>query len=237
LNDNLKNTLLELLKSNRRSNPALNTLLHDYTNYHLVLVVVGTVMVLVLLALSLFLLARFRNTPRDRSHKWTFEKKIYCCSWIICTFVSLTMALIVAANVSNVLNPQHGFALLVDSLETPHVGSPRETLLQAFDSWLLSENTHIPPTVQLAINNRLSWQRPKAMICSILLVFFTLLSTWIWRSLLTGVRTTGEVWNTKDAALFATGLGTVAIALLMMVMALANMQAAFAPITLTLMFS
>lgn len=237
MNDDLKDTLLALLESHTPSNPALNTLLSDYTNYHLVLVVPGAGMVLVLLALNGFFLYRFRRTPRYESHAWTFEKKTFFSFWVVCTLASLMMALIVAANVSNVLDARHGLSLLAESLSTPSAGSNRATLLQAFDTWLRSEDTDIPPTVQRALNNRLSWQQPKAIVCSLLLVCFTLLNTWIWRSLLKRSRANDGTWIAKDMALLTSGIGTVATAMLMMVMALANLQAVWAPITLTLQFS
>jgi len=225
------------------SNPALNMLLKDYTNYHLVLAVTGSVMVLVLVALSLFFLARFQNTSRlaqsatpKELHRWTFEKKIYFSFWVVCALVSLIMAVIVAANVSSVLNPRQGFSLLIESLEIPPVGSHREALLQSFNSWLRSADTRIPPIVQLAIRDRMSWQQPKAMICSFLLVCFTLLSTWIWHSLIRRSRTKRGM-RTTNTLLFASAIGTTSLSILMMIMALANIQAVFAPITLTLMFS
>ncbi|HLW00827.1 MAG TPA: hypothetical protein VKT82_19365 [Ktedonobacterales bacterium] len=74
MNNNLQNTLNKLLQSGSRSNPALNMLINDYIEYHLVLVVVGGFVVLLILLLSIFFWTRWKRAPKSGKHKWTFEK-------------------------------------------------------------------------------------------------------------------------------------------------------------------
>jgi uncharacterized protein YacL len=233
-NNNLQSTLSKLIQSGSRSNPAMNTLINDYTKYHVVLVVVGGFLVLIFILLSLFFWTQFKRTPQAAKHKWTFEKKTYFSLGALSIVVGLLLALIVAANASNVLNPQHGFSLLIDSLGTPKAGTQMDKLYQAGNTWIQSGSTNIPPLIQRKIQERIAFHTTKAIVCGVLLVISVVLSIWIWRTLIKKSRVRESKWGLEERALLVFGAVTIAFSLLLMVIVVANMQGAFAPITLTL---
>lgn len=234
--NNLQRTLSKLLQSGSRSNPAMNILINDYTMYHMVLVAVGGFFVLIFLLLSLFFWAQWKRTPKAAQHKWTFAKKLYFSFGALSTVVGLLMALIVAVNITTVLNPLPGFSSLIDSLGTPKTGMQMDKLYQAFNTWLQSGSTHIPSLIQSTIDERLAWQRPKAIVSSVLLVVCGALSTGIWRTLLKKSQVRESKWGLKEKALLVAGTATITLSLLLMVIVVANMQGAFEPITLTLLY-
>jgi hypothetical protein len=234
--DYLQSTLSRLIQSGSRSNPAMNTLINDYIKYHVVLVIAGGFLVLIFILLSLFFGTQFKRTPQAAKHKWTFEKKIYFSLGALSTVVGLLMALIVVANVTNVLNPQHGFSLLIDSLRTPEVGTQMDKLYQAFNTWVQSGSTNIPSLIQRKIHERMAFHTTRAIVCGVLLVVFVALSTRIWSTLIKKSRVRESKWGLKERALLVTGAVTIAFSLLLMVIVVANMQGAFAPITLTLFY-
>lgn len=235
-NNDLQHTLGKLLQSGSRSNPAMNTLISDYTTYHLVLVVVGGFFVLIFLLLSLFFWIQLKRTPQEVSRTWTFEKKTYVFLGAVSTVFGLLITLIVAVNATTVLNPQPGFSALVDSLGTPKAGTQMDKLYQVFNTWLQSGSTHIPSLIQSKIDERLAWQRPKAIVSCVLLVVFGALSTCLWRTLLKKSQVREAKWGLKERALLVTGAATIAFSLLLVVIVVANMQAAVAPLALTLAF-
>lgn len=235
-NNNLQKTLSQLIQSGLRSNPAMNTLINDYTMYHMVLVVVGGFFVLIFLLLSLFFWTQWKRTPQAAKHTWTFEKKAYFSLGAVSTVVGLLMALIVVVNATTVLNPLPGFSSLVDSLGTPKAGTQMEKLYQAFNTWLQSGSTHIPSFIQSKIDERLAWQRPKAIVSSVLLVVFGALSACLWRTLLKKSQVRESTWGLKERTLLVFGAATITFSLLLVVLVVANTQGAFAPLALTLTF-
>ncbi|MBI3173435.1 MAG: hypothetical protein HYZ25_06940 [Chloroflexi bacterium] len=236
-NDNLQNTLYHLAQSGAFSNPAYHTLLHDYTTYHAVLFIEGGIFMLILMALSVYFWQRFRRIQKATTHHWAFEKKTYFSFGLVSTVVTLFMLLIVAANLSNVLNPQEGFIQSITDLGTPQEGTQKAALYQAVDIWAQSGSAQPPSILQNGVDNRLSWQRPKAIVCSILLVLVAIFTMSIWRKLIKFSRVSEAMWSLKEKALIAIGVLAIPVTLLLMLMALANTQASFAPIMLTLLFS
>jgi cytochrome bd-type quinol oxidase subunit 2 len=232
----LQNILRTLVRSGTESNTALNVLIDDYTKYHVVLVVVGGLFLLGLVLLSVFFWRRFRKAPRTDSRRWTFEKKTYFAFGALTVVVGLFMALIVAANLSNVLNPTQGFSGAIGLLGSPRAGTQADELHQAVDAWLQSGSSDVPALVQGRIDDRLSWQRPKAVICSVLLIVFVLLSAGIWRALIRNSRVREGRWKFKEAALLLLGVLAVMGCLLLMLMVMGNTQGSIAPISLTLFY-
>jgi hypothetical protein len=237
MNDNnLQSTLNKLIQSGSRSNPAMNTLINDYTRYHVVLVVVGAFLVLTFILLSIFFWAQFKRTSKTDKHKWTFEKMVYASFGALSAVVGLLIALIVAANATNVLNPQHGFSLLVDSLGTPQASTPMDKLYQEFNTWVQSGSANIPSLIQSKIHERLAFHTTKAIVCGVLLVVFIAFSTRIWSTLIKKSQVRKSKWRLKERVLLVSGIATIMLSLLLMVIVVANMQGAFAPITLTLLY-
>jgi hypothetical protein len=233
---NLQNTLYGLMQSGSRSNAVYNTLLHDYIKYHAVLVIEGGIFALLLIVLGMYFWRRCKRTRKAETCNWTFEKKAYFCFGLVSTIVTLFMLLIVAVNLSTVLNPQEGFAQVIQDLGTPQAGMKKAAHYQAVNTWVQSGSANMPSMLQNEVCDRLSWQRPKAIVCSILLVVFAIFTTRLWQKLINS-RASESRWRLKEKALIIIGVIAVPVTLLLMIMALANTQASFAPITLTLLFS
>lgn len=232
----LVSALGRLLRSDTASNPALTTLLADYVRYHAVLVTVGGFLALFLISVSIFFWQQWRRTGRDQSRSGAFERKVYASFGVLSLLVGLLMSLIVAANASNVLNPRAGFSTLVATLGNPQAGTAKAQRYQAFGAWLQSGHAEVPALVQAKVQARLAWQRPKAALCSLLLLVFAALSVQFWWALLRRKRGHASAWTWPDRALLASGLLSATAVPLLMVLVIANMQAAFAPLTLTLLY-
>jgi hypothetical protein len=213
----LRRTLHGLLDSHTHANPAFNRLLGDYSDYHLVNVVLVGAMTLLLAALSVALWARHRRTRRPATYLWLA---------LPATFVTLLMGVVLAANISTVADPRPGFAHVIETVPRTSPGSYRARLYHSFDAWLRSGDRRLPPRIQHDIDARLAWQRPKAIICAVLLVGAALLSFRVWRALLRRKR------RTLAAPAVVLSLAT----LVLMAMVVGNAQAAMDPIALTLLY-
>lgn len=234
--DNLQTELKNLVESGSSSNPAVNTLINDYTQYHAVLVVAGGLLVLVFVLLSIFFWTQWRKTPKADARKWTFEKKTYFSFGALSVVVGLLFALIVAMNASNVVDPWHGFSLLVDELGIPEVGTQMDTRYQEFNSWVQSGSADVPSIIQSQLNERIAFHTTRAMVASSLLVIFVVLSVGIWRTLIKRSKVHEAQWRLRESALLVGGFATVSLSLLLIVIVFANSQGAFAPITLTMLY-
>jgi vacuolar-type H+-ATPase subunit I/STV1 len=235
-NDNLQNTLHGLMQSGSRSNPAYTILLHDYIKYHAVLVVEGGIFALLLTVLSVYFWRRFKSMRKAETRSWPFERKTYFCFGLLSTIVSLLMILIVTVNLGTVLNPQEGFAQVIQDLGTPQAGTQKAAHSQAVNIWVQSGSAPMPTVLQNEVRDRLSWQRPKAIVCSILFGVFAIFTACLWRQIINS-RANESIWRLKGKALITLGVIAAPVTLLLMIMALANTQASFAPVTLTLLFS
>lgn len=234
--NDLQYTLYSLMQSGSRSNPAYNTLLQDYVKYHAVLVVEGGIFALLLIVLSVDFWRRFKRMRKTETRNWTFEKKAYFCFGLASTIVALFMLLIIVANIGTILNPQEGFAQSISDLGTPQAGTQKAVLYQSVNTWVQSGSAQMPSVLENKVRERLSWQRPKAIVCSILFVVFAIFTTRLWQKLINS-RSSKSMWRLKEKALIAIGTIAIPVTLLLMTMAVANTQASFAPITLTLAFS
>ncbi len=236
LNSNLQATLDNMIQSGAWSNPAMNTLINDYTRYHVVFVVEGGLLVVIYILLSIFFWTQWRGVPKIDKRRWTFEKKTYFSFGVLSIAVGLLISLFVAADATNVADPRLGFSLLVDSLGTPKAGTPMDHLYQAFNTWLQSGSATIPPLVQNKIDERMAFHMIRALVGGILLVAFVVFSTWIWRTLIKRSRIREMKWRLRESALLVSGVATVLLSLYLMAFVVANLQGALAPITLTLLY-
>ncbi|OUC16491.1 MAG: hypothetical protein B0A82_01055 [Alkalinema sp. CACIAM 70d] len=218
------------------SNLAYNTLLNDYIKYHAVFFIEGSIFTILLAVLSVHFWWRFKKLRDIEARNWTFEKKVYFCFGLLSTIVALGMLVIVLANLSSLFNPQEGFAQLIPDLSTQKVGIQKAVLYQAVNTWVQSGSAPIPTVLQNEVQNRLLWQRPKAIVCSLFLAIFAMFTAYLWQELIS-LRASNSIWRLKEKALLTMGIIALPVTLLLMVMALANTQASFAPITLTLLFS
>jgi hypothetical protein len=231
LNDPLHATLNHMIQSGSWSNPAMHTLLTDYAKFHLVLVIAGGCTVIVLGLLSIIFWMRWKRTPNGDKHQWTFAKKVYFSFGLLSTAVSLLLALIVAANATNAFDPVPGFSLLANSTTT----SDSSQLGHALNAWITSGNSTVPPLIQQKVQDRLAWQRPKAIVSGILLILFVVLSFFLWNALLQKTKGKASKWQMKEATYFICGIATLTFSFFLLVLVLANMQGAIAPLTITVL--
>ncbi len=236
MSDNLQTILNNLIHSGLWSNPAMSTLITDYTQYHLVLVAAVGLLVIMFMLLSIFFGVRWMRAPKTETRQWTFEKKAYFAFGVFSLMVGALFGLIVLANASNVVDPRHGFSLLVDSMGTPNAGTPKEQLYQAFNLWVQSGSTNIPSIAQSRFLERISFHSTKALVSGMLLVVFVVVSIRIWKLLIQRTKINTAKWRLKESALLISGMATVSFSLLLMVIVVANMQAAVAPMALTLLY-
>lgn len=230
MNDGLHTTLSKLTKSGWQSNPAMKTLVDDYARYHYVLVIAGGCLALVFVALSVVFWRRFRRPPKASIRRWAFEKKVYFSFGLVSSAVAVLLALLVAVNATNALDPVHGFSLLVSSAVTP-----ASSVNHAFYDWVRSGNGHIPAVIQSQVRERVRFQTRNVIIFAVLLCESVVLSVITWRALI-GKRLVRESGSwLKEKAYVASGSVTVALSLVAMVVVLANLQGALAPLTITLL--
>jgi len=126
-----------------------------------------------------------------------------------------------------VIDPRTGFAGALGLLGAPKHGTSTAALQDAFAGWLRSGGDAVPPEVAAAIDGRLAWQRPKAVICSVLLVAAVTATALAWRAIARG--------SGRRLLRLGAVVGTGAC-LLLMLMVLGNVQGSIAPLSLTLFF-
>jgi hypothetical protein len=236
MSNDLRDELDDLLQSASGSNPALNALLDDYARYHLVFIAVGGIFLLSFMLLAVVTWRRFRRTPRSANRRWSLERAIYLCGSALSSAAAGIMALLVAANLSNVANPRHGFSGAVGMIGDPAPGSGGAELHRAFLDWLQTGTPATPDRVSAAIDARLAWQRPKAIICSVLLVVCVVVCARVWRHVIVRSRAHAARWTTRDVARLASGVGAGLVCLLLMLMVIGNAQASLAPLSMTLFY-
>jgi hypothetical protein len=127
------------------------------------------------------------------------------------------VAVIVFANAGNALNPRDGLEGTIPTLRTTPPGTELAQVQQATNAWLRSGSADKPRLLQDKIDARLSWQRPKAIITSVLFVAFDGLCIRIRRRRIV-----------STVAMLCT--------LVLLVMAMANTQASFAPVFVTVLY-
>ncbi|XVU22946.1 hypothetical protein ACQPZJ_37605 [Actinoplanes sp. CA-054009] len=192
------------------TSPAYDRVLADDRNYHIVFLVVGGLFMVLLLLLSAFSWARGRRASRG-----TFERRTFFAFGAASLILGLFMVVVFWANVTSVADPRR---TLAGTAFSP-VG----------EDWLRSGDARLSPPLRQAIDDRLAWQRPKAVICAVLLIALVALTVFLWRRL---IRTGGPVRRSTLGA----GLVSAASCVLLMVMVIGNAQGALAPLTLTVIY-
>ena len=224
--------LRNLLKSGTDSNPALNSLLADYARYHFVLVGFACVFGVGFLLLGVVSWRRVLQSPMIDGRRWTFERRTYLFFGLTSLFLAMVMALLGGVNLLNALDPRPGFSGTLAMIGSPSPGTPRAELHEAFMAWLQSGTTDPPALVQNSIDERLAWQRPRAIVCGLLLVGLVAAGTRIWGTLIQ--RSRARAATGRDRVLLAAGIGNAMVCLLLMIMVIGNTQASLAPLGLTL---
>ncbi|GIM91931.1 hypothetical protein [Paractinoplanes toevensis] len=194
------------------ANAAYDRVLADDRNYHIVFLVVGGLFTLLLLLLCVFSWKRFKRAPRR-----TFERRTYLSFGTASLFLLLFMAVALWANVTSVANPRKTLS--------------GTTFSPLGEAWIRAGSAQISPQLQLAIDDRLAWQRPKAVICAVLLVAFVTLTGYLWRTLIRR-STTGR----PVRLMLCAGVLSAVASLLLMLMVIGNTEGALAPLTLTVIY-
>jgi uncharacterized membrane protein YidH (DUF202 family) len=199
------------------TNPAYDRLLAADRNFHVVFLVVGGLFTLLLLLFSVFSWVRFK-----RARRRTFERRSYFSFGAVSLTLGLLMAVVFWANMTSVVNPRQTLS--------------GTTFSRVGETWLQSGSTQISTPLQHAIDERLAWQRPKAVICSVLLVAFVMLTVFLWRTLVRQ-STTGEPFRKLRRLLtLCAGVLSAVSCLLLMFMVIGNTEGAFAPLFLTVLY-
>jgi hypothetical protein len=231
----LQHTLSQLAESRSRSNPAFNELLNDYRNYHVVLLVFGGLVELLLVSFCAFAWIKARRAPRTQTGRRSFEGRTYLAFALFTTVIGLAFALGLVANVTTVLNPWPGFDALVTSLASPQLGTHAAKLFDETNAWIQSGSVHRPAAVQAVVEHRLSWQRPRAIVSTILAVVFVLISAGIWSGLIERSRIHPTRRRVRERALTLVGTGTVVATLVFTVLAVSNMRGAIDPVAISVL--
>ena len=198
------------------TNPAYDRLLTEDRNFHVVFLVVGGLFTLLLLLFSVFCWVRLRRAPRR-----SFERRSHLAFGAAGLTLGLSMALVFVANVTSVVNPRQTLAGTAFS----RVG----------ETWLQAGDAQISPLLQRAIDDRLAWQRPKAVICTVLLVALVTLTVFLWRTLIRR-STAGETFRRIGGRLMlGAGVLSPVACLLLMVMVIGNAEGALHPLFLTVL--
>jgi uncharacterized membrane protein YidH (DUF202 family) len=178
-----------------------------------VFLVVGGLFTLLLLFLNAFTWLRWRRAPRRTS-----ERRTYASFAGVSVALVLFMAVALWANVTSVVDPGRTLS-----------GTPFSPV---GDAWLRSGRAQLSPLLQQQIDDRLAWQRPKAVICAVLLVAFVTAAVLLWRTLIR--RSAAGVPLPRFGR--SAGVLLVVAGVVLMMMVIGNAEAAIAPLTLTVIY-
>lgn len=235
MDQTLQTTLRAMLARGTEPNDVLELLIRDYQRFHLVLVIVGGVFLVLVLGLGAVL---WRGWGRARSQgdaARRFERRAYGVGAVLATGVALLLAVVVVANVSTVLSPRQGFAGSLGMLGSPAQGSRSAVVQHEVSTWLESSNpVAVPPELQQRVDARLSWQRPKAVVTSVLLVVVSVLGLLAWRRLVRRARASGGRSTRREVPLLLGAWAAAFASFVLMLMVMGNTQGSLAPLSLTL---
>lgn len=227
--------LEEVILSVQNDNFVVNQLINDYVLYHLVFVIIAILFLVLLVFAGIFFIKTFKALPKVAGNGF-LERRIYFCLAAGTIMATVCLLLVTAGNVTNLVNPQRGFSGAVKMLRSAETATQKK-LQQEFITWIDSESLDTPVFIQEKINQRLEWQKPKAIISSILLFTVVLLNIYIWRKLTLKLGDTGVIKDKKvKLILLIVGLTAIFTCLVLMLLVIANTQAVFAPLLLTLLF-
>jgi hypothetical protein len=199
------------------TSPAYDQLLTADRNFHVVFLVVGGLFTLLLLLFSVFSWVRFK-----RARRRTFERQSYFSFGAVSLALGLIMAAVFWGNVTSVVNPRQTLS--------------GTTFSRVGETWLQSGSAQISPLLQHAIDERLAWQRPKAVICSILLVAFVTLTVFVWRTLIRQSGAAEPFRKISRRLMLCAGVLSAVSCLLLMLMVIGNTEGAFVPLFLTVQY-
>jgi uncharacterized membrane protein YidH (DUF202 family) len=199
------------------TSPAYGPLLTADRNFHVAFLVVGGLFIILLLLFSAFSWLRFK-----RARRRTFERRSYFSFGAVSLVLGLVLAAVFWGNVTSVVNPRQTLS--------------GTTFSRVGETWLQSGRAQISPLLQHAVDERLAWQRPKAVVCSILLVAFVTLAVFLWRTLIRQSRSGEPFRELGRRLMLCAGVLSALSCLLLMLMVIGNTEGAFAPLFLTVLY-
>jgi hypothetical protein len=166
MNDKLQVLMDELVRSGWQSNPAMTALVNDYAKSHAIFVVATSIALLALVLMSAFCWVRSRKIARTGTPGEVFERRVFRSFAFLGSFLSLAFALLIAVNADHAFRPSSvldGFSALSAPRGDSAVG-------RALLEWIESNTVQPPLLITQKIDDRVSWQGPKAIICGMLLI-------------------------------------------------------------------
>lgn len=234
MKNTLQDLLQELIHASNSNNPAYKFLLNDYAKYHYVMVVLGGASVIALTFFAGYQFRLLRTSRGISANLKTISEKVYLYLGTFTAFLSVVLGLIVIGNLGNALNPKLGFKNSLEMLGTPTEGSKSALLQDSFTEWVHSEKRTAPAYINQIVDERLSWQMPKAITSFLLLALLIYISKRVWGSL---VNNSNPLSKRGRYVQFSLGILLSLICTLLLVMAIANTQGSIAPVALSLFFS
>lgn len=236
MSESLRATLERLAQPGAEPNAAFDRLLADYARFHLVLAVLAVGILVAAAAFAVSAWRHARSAPASAGRRWTFERTTWSLAFLSAVGVVLIAGVLAAANLSTASDPSPGFRSSIPMIadRAPETDAGQEQ--QAFERWLQSGERAMPADVRSAVDERLSWQRPKAIVCAVLLGLVLFASARLWRSIVHRSRRPDHRWRVGELGRLAAALGALAVAFLLVLMVLGNTQASLAPVSMTLFF-
>lgn len=235
----LQKALRDIVESGAVPNLAMSRIIFDYAKYHAVLVIISGLLFLLFAFLSLKFWRKMKSVRSLSQKKWRFESKAYGYFFAISIIMGLFMLLLAVANMTNTINPLHGLSLaynLSQSNGEIYKEVSTDELHLIFSTWIKSGDGNIPQAIMTEIKNRVGFHATRALFSSALLAVFVALSKDRWKKLIQHARdieigVSDSKWRVYDTFNFCVANMAIAVSLLMMLVTMANIQGAIAPLT------
>lgn len=235
----LQKALRNILYSGAVPNPAVSKIIFDYAKYHAVLVIISGLLFLVFATLSLKFWRKMKRVRILSQKKWNFESKTYGYFFAISITMALFLLLLAVANTTNTLNPLHGLSLaynLSSSNGEIYKEVNTDELHLIFSSWIKSGDASFPHAIMIEIGKRVEFHATRALLSSALLIGFVAMGISKWKKLIQSSKNINKGTRDLKGRMYYTlefYVANIAIAgsLLMMLVAMANIQGLLAPLT------
>jgi hypothetical protein len=236
MNDSdLREVFARIAQSGSTEFPAYTILLEDYWNFHFVSVILVALSLCAMGAITGLVWARLlRKQHNQHDSLLGFERRAYILFSVTGSIVTLIMLVFFIANLGTVIAPQYGFLQTVPETSATIIEERPAGFNKAIKDWVESGSPQMPAILQQAVDERLSWQKPKAAICITLFIILAVGTTLLWQRLIQRSRNdvglAGRKWQ------IITGFAVLALPIifLLWLMAIANTQASIAPIMISL---
>ena len=234
MTSDLPELLRAYINSGSRTNTAVEFLISDYAKYHYVMVILGGISAGLLLFLAFNQSRKFWFRTNSLRNLRTFSGKIHFYVASLSGFLGLLLTLISVGNLGNALNARSGFLNSLPMLESHQSDNHQTEFQTGISNWFYSGKSSVPPEINRLIDERLSWQRPKAIISLILLVSVIYISKKLWNSL---IFHSSSISRNQKVAQFSGGIVLSLFVVLFLAMFIGNTQGSIAPVALSLFYS